>query len=136
MKFKYRKVNLTSPFSKQFVLRPIIPVSIHYQGKRIHYEALIDSGSDFTILPLGLAEILNIDSSKSKEILFTGVDGGIIKGIITKVNIEIGDFAYQTSIVFAEISGTIGILGQIGFFDKFVVKFDLQKEDIELKERL
>ena len=135
MKFKYRKINLNSPFSKQFISRPIIPVSVHYKDKKIHYEALIDSGADFTILPLGLAEILNIDSSNSKEILFTGVDGGIIKGIIAKVDIEIGGFSHKTHIVFAEISGTIGILGQTGFFDKFIVKFDLIKEEIELKQR-
>mgnify|MGYP001607964096 FL=1 len=28
-----------------------------------------------------------------------------------------------------------GILGQKGFFDIFVVKFDLVKEEIELKEK-
>lgn len=136
MKYKYRKINLVSPFSKQFISRPIIPVSIHYEEKKIHYEALIDSGADFTILPMGLAEILNINASNFKKILFTGVDGGILKGIIAKVGMEIGGATYQTSIVFAEISGTIGILGQIGFFDKFIVKFDLKKEGIELRERV
>jgi len=135
VKFKYRKINLTSPFSRKFISRPIIPVSIKYKGRSVYYEALIDSGADFTILPLGLAEILNIEYSKSKEILFTGVDEGILKGIISNVNIEIAGSKYETSIVFAQISGTIGILGQIGFFDKFVVKFDLQKEDLEIKPR-
>lgn len=135
MKFKYRKINLTSPFSKKNISRPIIPISIHYKDKKVHYEALIDSGADFTILPLGLIEILNIDPSKLKEILFTGVDGGMLKGIIAKVNVEIAGFTYETSIVFAQISGTIGILGQLGFFDKFIIKFDLSKEEIEIKEK-
>lgn len=136
MKFKYRKINLTSPFSRKYISRPVIPISIYFGDRKVHYEALIDSGADFAILPLGLVEILNIDSSKSKEILFTGVDGNVLRGIIAKVNIEIAGFAYETSIVFAEISGSIGILGQIGFFDKFIVKFDLEKEEIEVKERI
>lgn len=136
MHFKYRKINLTSPFSKNQISRPIIPISIIFNDKRVHYEALIDSGADFTILPLGLAEILNINPVKSREILFTGVDGGVLKGIIAKVNMEIAGFGYETSIVFAEISGTIGILGQIGFFDKFIIKFDLKKEEIDLKTRI
>ena len=28
-----------------------------------------------------------------------------------------------------------GVVGQRGFFDKFVVKFDFLKEEVELKER-
>lgn len=136
MKFKYRKINLTSPFSRKFISRPIVPVSIQYKDKRVHYEALIDSGADFTILPMGLVEILGIGSAQSRQISFTGVDGEELQGIIANVDLEISGVKYQTNLVFAQISGTIGILGQIGFFDRFIVKFDLQKKDIEIKERV
>lgn len=133
MKFKYRKINLISPFSRKLIARPIIPISIQYKEKRVHYEALIDSGANFTILPIGLVEILGIDSSRSKVISFTGVDGEELQGIIANVNLEISGTKYQTHLVFAQISGTIGILGQIGFFDKFIVKFDLRKKEVDIK---
>ena len=38
-----------------------------------------------------------------------------------------------------DVSGRImsyGIVGQNGFFDKFVVKFDLSKEEIELRRKM
>ena len=137
MKFEYRTINnLTSPFSKKAILRPIIPISIKYGERRLRYEALIDSGADFIILPVGLAEILNIKAKNSKEIYFSGVDGEIIKGIIAEISLEVrrGD-SYTTKVVFAKISGTIGILGELGFFDQFIVSFDLIKKEIELKPR-
>lgn len=36
----------------------------------------------------------------------------------------------------ADLADQTGILGQYGFFDKFIVKFDLRKEDIEIKGRI
>ena len=87
-------------------------------------------------MPIGLIGILNIDSKNLKSIHFTGVDGEIIKGVIANIKLSLGDFEFITYVVFAEISGTVGILGQYGFFDKFVVKFDLQKEEIEIKPRV
>ena len=37
----------------------------------------------------------------------------------------------------SEVAGRVlpyGVVGQRGFFEKFTVKFDLKKEEIELKE--
>ncbi len=138
MKFKYRKLNFSSPFSRKKILRPIIPVSIQINktDRKVRYEALIDSGADFNLLPIGLTEILNINSKNLKVIYFTGVDGETIKGLITDIKISLNKFEFITHVVFADISGSsVGILGQYGFFDKFIIKFDLQKEEIEIKTR-
>jgi len=53
------------------------------------------------------------------------------------ISINIGGWDYTTTVGFSyDISQHgYGILGQKGFFDIFVVKFDLAKEEIELKER-
>lgn len=135
MKFKYRKINLTSPFSKQLISRPIVPISLEYEDVKVRYEALIDSGADFTILPIGLMSVLNIDIKSCKEVNFSGVGGEIINGFITKVALGIGKHNYLTNVVFAEISGAIGILGQLGFFDFFKVAFDLKKKEIEITSK-
>lgn len=67
MKFPYRKINLKHPFAaKDFILRPIIPVSINYADKTLRYEALIDSGADFNIFPLEIAQKLGIKFKKNK----------------------------------------------------------------------
>lgn len=136
MKLKYRQINLFSPFDKkQKLLRPIIPVSIKYEKQSIHYEALIDSGADFCIFPQAIAQKLGINLKKAKKIYFTGAGGEPILGMIENSVLQIGDLTLKTKIVFADLSGNVALLGQYGFFDKFIVKFDLQKEDLELKIR-
>lgn len=136
MKFKYRKLDLPAPFSKtQKLQRPIIPISLSNGLISIRYEALIDSGADFSILPTGLAEILEINIRKCKRIYFTSATGEITEGYISKLNIDLDGEVISTNIVFANLPKNVGILGQYGFFDKFIVKFDLEKEEIEIKER-
>jgi len=53
------------------------------------------------------------------------------------VTLVIGGWKYPTIVGFSdEISDdSYGILGQRGFFDIFSVKFDYQKEEIELKQK-
>ncbi|MEK7617405.1 MAG: aspartyl protease family protein [Patescibacteria group bacterium] len=136
MKFKYRELNLPSPFSKkQKLQRSVIPISISSNSVSLRYEALIDSGADFSILPVGLAEILEINLDKLSKIYFTGATGDVTEGIISEINLELEGEVFKTKIVFASLPKNVGILGQYGFFDKFVVKFDLVKKEIELKPR-
>lgn len=54
------------------------------------------------------------------------------------MTIEIGGWDYETKVGFSYDIAKSGmpVLGQKGFFNKFVVKFDLTKEEIELKPRL
>lgn len=136
MKFKYREFNLSSPFSKkQKLQRPIIPISLSSNSIYIRYEALIDSGADFSILPAGLVEILEINLDKAKKIYFTSATGDVTTGTISEINIDLGEGIFKTRVVFANLPNNVGILGQYGFFDKFIVKFDLIKKEIELKVR-
>ena len=54
------------------------------------------------------------------------------------VGIEVGGWSYKTTVGFSYDIAKYGcgILGQKGFFNVFEVKFDLLKEQIELKFRL
>lgn len=133
MKFKYRKINLKDPFSnKKYILRPIIPVSLQYKDKSIHYEALIDTGADFCIFPIELATTLGINLNPDKIVYFSGVGGQPLKGFITEVILRIGEINISVKIVFAE-SGTTRVLGQRGFFDHFDVNLSYQKQIIEIE---
>lgn len=132
MKFPYRKINLENPFnSKKFILRPIIPFSIKYNDKALRFEALIDSGADFNILPIEIAKKLEITLKNSDSISFAGVGGNIIDGIKTDVVLEIGSQEIQARVVFAPVEG--GILGQYGFFDLCKVNFNLKNKIIEIE---
>ena len=134
MKFPYRKINLKHPFSyKQFILRPIIPVSLKYKDRSIRYEALIDSGADFSIFPSDIAQSLEIDFGNSKRVCFSGIDGDILEGQISEITLGVGKTAVSTKAVFAHVGN--GVLGQYGFFDQYIVTFDLKKKIVELQLR-
>jgi len=136
VKFKYRKTSIASPFSKRKILvRPIIPISLRSGGKSLRYEALIDSGADFSIFPTEIAKKLEVNLKKAKKIYFSSATGNLVQGILSKIKLDIGEEAFETSIVFADLAEQTGILGQYGFFDKFIIKFDLRKEEIEIKEK-
>ena len=133
MKFKYRRINLKDPFSnKNYILRPIIPVSLQYKNKSIHYEALIDTGADFCIFPIELADTLGIKLNPDRIIYFSGIEGQPVKGIIANIISRIGEINISINIVFAE-SGSTRVLGQRGFFDHFDVKLNYHKQTIEIE---
>ncbi len=141
MKFRYHKFNLapSSNFFGKQVFKPIIPVKILKSGVVLQYSALIDSGADFCIFDAGLGEYLGLNIKSGIEVQFGGIQSlGGAKAYIHEVTLEIGGHKFITGVGFSyDISKNgYGILGQKGFFDLFSVKFDLQKEDIELKERV
>lgn len=134
MKFKYRKINLKDPFSnKKYILRPIIPVSLRFQDKSIHYEALIDTGADFCIFPIELAYNLGMNILKHKIIYFSGVGGKPIRGFIADVTLSVGEIDVSVKVIFAE-SGITRILSQRGFFDHFDVKLSYKNKTIDVEE--
>lgn len=132
MKFPYRKINLKHPFSsKQFILRPIIPVSLRHGNKSLRYEALIDSGADFNIFPLEIAESLGIKYNSDKKISFSGIGSYPITGQIAEIILELGNKKVPVKAVFAKVGN--GVLGQYGFFDILQVKFDLKNKEIVIE---
>lgn len=115
------------------ISRPIIPVILRCKEKLILYSALIDSGADYCIFSIELAQVLGIELSKSK-ISFMGVGKEKVQGFWGEVEIRIGGISYKTKAIFAEISEFgHGIFGHKGFFDQFDVKLSYQKQTIEIE---
>lgn len=141
MKFRYHKFNLSpsSDFFGKQILKPIIPIKILKADVTLQYAALIDSGADFCIFDAGLGEYLGLNIKSGTEVQFGGIQSlGGAKAYIHKVTLEIGGHEFITEIGFSYgiSKNGYGILGQKGFFNKFIVKFDLIKEEIEIKERI
>ena len=62
--------------------RPCLPISFSNNRKEFRVgHALVDTGSDFTILPLEVAHQLEIELDDSKEVLVDGAGGGRFKVI-------------------------------------------------------
>ena len=99
--------------------------------------ALIDSGADFCIFSSRVASRIGIaDITTGKKASAVGAIAGAKSDYyMHRVVIKIAgqpctmDVAFMPS--FTDLG--YGILGQKGFFENFVVKFDLKKSEIELK---
>ncbi len=127
MKFKYKSYGSD-------ILRPVIPIEIKYNNLEVPYEVLVDSGADICIFDAGLAEILDIDLVKGVKKQIIGATGFPEDVYLHTVYIVVNSFEFKIEVGFMDIrSNSYGIVGQKGFFDIFIVKFDLPKKIIELK---
>lgn len=118
------------------IKRPIVPIIMTSKERFITYSALIDSGADWCVFSIELAKALGIALSPRRPIRFIGIGKDELRGYWGKVDARVGNVNFKIKAIFADISDFgHGILGQKGFFDIFVVKFDLVKEEIELKPR-
>lgn len=115
MKLKYSKAGIW--------YRPIIPVTISFNGKEVSYLALIDSGADFNVFHKDVADILGIDLSKLKKVQFGGISasGRQCEGSFVEVSLDLGIKMSKAPVLFSpDISDNgYGILGQQGFFNNF-----------------
>lgn len=130
MKFQYKKYG-------PGILRPVIPVEISYKDRSVPYEVLVDSGADFCIFDAEIGELLGIDIESGEPQMVGGITGAPETYYVHVVTLKIGGWPHSLKVGFLRNIARLGygVVGQQGFFDVFVVKFDLLKEEIELKER-
>ena len=132
MKFPYVNYN--------GILRPVIPIKLKKKNQEVGYHVLVDSGADFCLFDAEMGEAIGIDIKKGKPREVFGVGGKASLYYLHNMVIEIGGWKYEIEAGFMpNVAGKImryGLVGQKGFFENFIVKFDLQKEEIELKQRV
>lgn len=132
MKFDYKRYNRT-------ILRPVIPLQLIHEDRQIGYEVLVDSGADLCIFDSEIGEAIGIDVMKGKPQEVFGVGGKASIFYLHPIKIEVGGRQYDIEAGFmADVAGRVmpyGVVGQKGFFENFIVKFDLKRESIELKVR-
>jgi len=132
MKFDYKRYG-------QNTLRPVVPIKLKNGEVSIGYEVLVDSGADLCIFDAEIGEAIGINVKKGipKEVF--GVGGKASIYYLHKVEIVVGGWVYKIDAGFMpNVAGKImqyGLVGQNGFFSNFIVRFDLLKEEIDLKTR-
>lgn len=130
MKFHYKKYGS--------LLRPVIPIKVKHGTRSVYYEVLVDSGADICIFDSEIGDLLRIDYQKGERKEVGGIAGQTAEYFLYPVEIEVGGRHFKISAGFLpNVAGgsNYGVIGQIGLFNHFIVKFDLLKEEIELKER-
>lgn len=130
MRFYYKKYGLG-------FLRPVIPIEVVYKNLAVPYEVLVDSGADFCIFDAQIADILGFDIESGERSEIAGITGISAPVYFHEIVIKVGGWPFKIKAAFLRKIGKFGygVAGQKGFFDIFTVKFDLAKEEIELKER-
>lgn len=131
MKFRYAR------FGK--ALRPVIPIKIAYKDQAITHQVLVDSGADICIFNAEVGEALGIKVKAGKPREVFGVGGKTSIYYLHEIMIGVSGWPFTITAGFMpNVAGRImpySIVGQRGFFEFFVVKFDLSKEEIELKPK-
>ena len=141
MKFPYKLIPLSEK-SEIFgfsILRPIIPVKLFGKAIEFEYEVLIDSGADFCIFDGELGDALGLDVKTGHIEIFGGVqDTGSSTAYLHYIKISIGGKQMEVPALFSYgiAKNGYGILGQRGFFDRFVVRFDYLAREVEVKPKV
>jgi len=144
IKYPYRKIPLDErdDFYGNAVLKPIVPVIAKKDETFVIYDALVDSGADFSIFHAEVGEALGLDVPSGDKRYFAGVEKSNGKvgaeAFLHKITISVQGFGVheiKTLIAFSyDINDNgYGILGQKGFFEHFPVKFDYKKATFEIK---
>lgn len=135
MKFKYSEYTDENNVK---IFRPTVPIVFRNKSKFIQTEAIIDSGADFTILPIEIAGILDIKLDGHTKTTFHGAGGNPFPVYPSPINIEhilrqsgFRTINWQTKVFFAESQPAI-LLGHKGFLEKFRVTLDGKRKEVEI----
>lgn len=133
MTFRYKTIKRPDGTT---VKTPSIPIELSGKEK-FGTIALLDSGADISAIPLSIAEILGLNLKGEKSLAY-GI-GGKVDSIQTNVSIliEKGHEHYNFQIPVKVILGNYDfpiLLGRAGFFNKFIISFNQDKEKVSLKK--
>lgn len=141
MKIHYLEKPISTGFRQIFpeaesVLKSLIPIVVCYRGKKDKVFALVDSGADACLFPAGLAERLGIDVRTGIRHDFMGIGASKTPFFFHEVEILFGKYQVKTKVGFSTSQniGAGGILGQQGFFDRFIITFDHKNKFLEIKK--
>ena len=124
--------------SEERIFRPLIPVTFKVNNREFNTYSLVDSGADYSILPIEIAGKLNLDIGAQPRptlLCACGRDFTIyrspveIEHIVKKRGFR--DIQWKSYVYFAESGNTL-LLGQRGFFNHFKVGLDNNGREIEL----
>jgi len=126
-----------SYFPSKPLPRPIIPVRLRHNDKLLDVGMLLDSGSDFSMIPVSISEALGMNIEGLKKTKTIGIGGIPIEVKMSELDLILkrGREEYEMSIP-VQINlnpDVIPLLGRTPLFDEFDVIFRQWKNQINLK---
>jgi hypothetical protein len=127
MKFRYKRYG-------SGVIRPVVHIKVAYGTKTIVQEVLVDSGADVCLFDAEVGTSLGIPIERGEPCTFAGVNADPRPAYMHPITIILGGSEYEMQAGFVpDFAPLYGIVGQVGFFQLFSVKFTYPKEEIEIK---
>lgn len=120
---------------KKRVWRPVIEVILLKNDKFLSHPVLIDSGADYNLFRGEIAEIFGLKLTSGNKRIIYGLGNQPIKGYKHKIQLRLpGLDTVDTKAIFSKqlSEHAHGVLGNVGFFDKFTVEFDYNNKTIEV----
>lgn len=118
--------------SRQFFYRPLIDVEVSADSGPEMFSALIDSGTELTIMSAEIAQLVGISAANKTRAVASGF--GDKEGFVAQVNIIVPEFPsvrVTTNVLFVDgVSGDFPfdiLLGQEDFFRQFLITFEKRK---------
>lgn len=135
MKFDYLEIPSRDP-DKPSARRPYVPIRILNGDKFQDLRCLVDSGADLCLFPAKIGELIGIDIERGKEEQIGGIAEAPIVAYIHSVRLIVhGLSGVDVEAGFTESRGIrTGILGQIGFSDKYRITFQRSRNWIDIAE--
>jgi len=115
---------------------PIVPVKFHHKDKKTPViEALLDSGGDFIVIPMPIAQYLRLELKEAGDI---DTAGGITSLFKATLDITIGKnenvTSYKNNQIHVSARGDIPVLlGRSPIFEDYEITFKKQKNQLILK---
>jgi len=112
------------------ILKPLLEIIILNGNDSFPHTALLDSGSDVTLVSADIAHALAIDATQCEHKFISGIDGKPMEGFMADVDISVVPFAGTLSMPVLFVPGLdySGLLGQYSFFKHFRVRFDKDRD--------
>ncbi len=137
MKFKYSEYTSANKIK---IFRPTVPILFKNKSKLILTEAIVDSGADFTILPIEMAGVLGLKLEAREKRTFYGAGSSPFSVYRSSEKIEhmlrqsgFRTITWKTEVYFAESQPGI-LLGYKGFLEDFKIVLDGKKKELEVNQ--
>lgn len=118
----------------RIMYRPSLQIEITRGKVSMSQTAMVDSGSDVTLMDEDIAHVLDIDLQTCPRVQLSGVAGDSVGHVATvSVTIERMAGSMPMEVVFIKDLRTGILLGQKDFFSYFTVVFEKQKNRFGLE---
>ena len=133
MRFPYFKTPASDP-RRKWLSRPLIPITLFGPKGSIYIDALIDSGADMCLFHSDIGRDIGLEIEKGEREVFSGIEGGNVIVYVFPIYLQIVGMNEKVEVKagFTETLGVSAILGQEGVFDNFRIKFERDRNSIEI----